>query len=39
MKTINSFISESIEQINEGKNFTLQYCKGWKFSFIGIKDI
>ena len=38
MKTINSFISESIEQINEGKNFTLQDCKGWKFSFISIKD-
>ena len=38
MKTLNSFINESIEQINEGKNFTLQDCKGWKFSFIGIKD-
>ena len=38
MKAINNFINESIEQINEGKSFTFQDCKGWKFSFIGIKD-
>ena len=38
MKSLNNYLNESYEIINEGKSFTLQDCKGWKFSFIGIKD-
>ena len=38
MKNIKEFINESVEIINENKNFTLSDCPGWSFSFIGIKD-
>ena len=31
-------MKDIVTKINESKNFTLQDCKGWKFSFISIKD-
>ena len=38
MKSINNYLTESMQMINEGKAFELTKCPGWSFSFIGIKD-
>ena len=38
MKDIANYIFESLEIINESKNFTLSKCPGWSFSWISTKN-